>query len=51
MAAARDKRKNRVTAHDVLVCLLDDEHPDPAADLISELRIDAAAVRARLAAT
>jgi hypothetical protein len=48
VAAAHAKRKNRVTAQDVLARLLDNEHPDPAADLISELDIDPGSVRARL---
>jgi len=50
VADAHAKRKNRVTAQDVLVCLLDNEHPDPGADLISELN-DADAVSARLLGT
>jgi hypothetical protein len=51
VAAAHAKRKNRVTAQDVLVQLFDNAHPDPAADLISELNVDADAVRVRLLGT
>jgi len=51
VAAAHTKRKNRVTAQDVLICLLGNEHPDPAADLFSALIVDADAVRARLSGT
>jgi hypothetical protein len=40
-----------VTVPDVLVQLLDNAHPDPAADLISELNVDADAVRDRLLGT
>jgi hypothetical protein len=41
-------RGRRVNPQDVLRCLLDLEHPDPVADLIAELNIDAEAVRARM---
>jgi len=47
--AARSKRKeNRVNSRDVLLCLLELEHPDPVADLIVELNLDPEAVRARI---
>ena len=47
--AARPTRQGRrVNSQDVLLCLLDLKHPDPVADLIVELNIDAEAVRARM---
>jgi len=47
--AARPVRKGRrVNPQDVLVCLLDLKHPDPVADLVVELNLDAEAIRARI---
>ena len=47
--AARPMRKGgRVTPQNVLVGVLDLKRPDPAADLIAELKVDADAVRARM---
>jgi hypothetical protein len=47
--AARPMRQGRrVNPPDVLLCLLGLKHPDPVADLIVELNIDAEAVRARI---
>jgi len=42
------RQGRRVNPQDVLLCLLDLKHPDPVADLIVELNIDAEAVRARM---
>lgn len=41
------RRGGRVTALDVLVRLLDTKSPDPIVELISQLNVDADAVRAR----
>ena len=47
--AARPMRQGRrVDPQDVLRCLSDLKHPDPVADLIDELNIDADALRARI---
>jgi Clp amino terminal domain, pathogenicity island component len=49
--AARPMRQGRrVNPEDLLLGLLDLKHPDPVADLIVKLDIDAEAVRARISA-
>jgi hypothetical protein len=47
-AARPARQRKRVNPQDVLLCLLDLKPPDPVADLIVELNIDAEAVRARM---
>ena len=46
---ARATRSRRIETRHLLLALLACERPDPAAQLLHELRVDAAAVRARLA--
>jgi hypothetical protein len=47
-ASRRTRDRRRVNAYDLLTSLLNLTRPDPAADLIVELNIDVAAIRARL---
>ena len=44
--SSRDRR--RLNPVDVLLCLLNLEHPDPVADLIAALELDVDAVKARI---
>jgi hypothetical protein len=48
--AGRPSRRGRdITAPSVLAALLENRSPDPAAELLTELKVDLAVVRARLA--
>jgi ATP-dependent Clp protease ATP-binding subunit ClpA len=48
--ADRDHRGRRIEPRHLLLALLTTRHPDPAADLLTELDLDGATVRERLAA-
>ncbi|MFD8813962.1 Clp protease N-terminal domain-containing protein [Streptomyces sp. NPDC059627] len=48
LAETRKAGSRRITPEHLLLALLDCERPDPAADLLTELGIDRAAVRARI---
>jgi hypothetical protein len=47
-AARHGRDRRRLNPIVVLLCLLNLKHPDPVADLIVELNLDAAAIKARI---